>query len=928
MKKHLLVILAVMLVTFAFAQRYEVVAYQEDFESGDNGWTHYDGAESPNNWHVYDFGGPQANVWWMGDTDLAAGGNIGGYYNHQYLVLDTPARTLTAANATLTFKMRLGLEEPGESGGYDGWDSANVRISTDGGTTWNVLTGPTPAYDFVNSYAFGSEHGEGMGIPGWGDVVTTWTPVTFNLSTYVGQSVKIRFAFASDPAYSTVQQPNMFGFMVDDIAFGGYTNNGVDDGQMTFSSMVPLGGDFWHIATEATAPSPTHVMKNQNAQGSYNDNMLNYLVSPSIVLPSSGDIWCDFQIMGEFSAAGTFPDVDYWGWEISPDNGTLWNAMSNPYATPEGSNYVYSDAPTVWASMVDSYSLDGNISDFAGQTVKFRWYFQSNASITQGPGIMIDDFKIYNDVFVAAPENLAATVAGNTVTLNWDEPGSGGGGGEEGWLHYDGEFSDNSVGTGAAADFDVAAKWNALGDTNSIYPYVGMNITKIKFVPAEANCAYSIRVWTGSTNTLVVDQAVSNPTIGGWNEIVLTTPFTIPAGAQLMAGYRSNTQTGHPAGTDAGPAVNGFGNMIRLGGAWDTLIGIAPTLDYNWNIRVYVADADGREYVLGELPQNEQIMNGSLSANTVRSTRASSYRVYRDAIMIDEVSGSTLTYTDSNVEGGMHSYYLTAMYDANESPASNTETIFVMPDLTGETHYDDGTAEEGLNVGSSRTMGVLHNWFNTPVTLKYAKVFVHTIRTSSIIVRAHAVGADGLPGDNLGQVQLPTASVVEGWNYIPFPAEFVIPDGRFFLVIMETPNASSIGVDTNNNGQSYVNMGTGWAPYGTGEIMIRAIVYTGSDNQDGVTVAPILAASNYPNPFNPTTTISYSVPETGMTSVKVFNLKGQMINTLVNKEVAAGSQTITWNGKDASGNAVASGLYFVRVENSGKAVTRKMLLSK
>lgn len=918
-----------MLVTCAFAQRYEVVAYQEDFESGADGWIHYDGAESPNNWHVYDFGGAQANVWWMGDTDLAAGGNIGGYYNHQYLVLDTPAQTLTASNATLTFKMRLGLEEPGTSTTnpeYNGWDSANIRISTNGGTTWTVLTGGSPAYDFTSSYAFGSEHGEGVNVPAWGNVVTTWTPVTFNLSAYVGQSVKIRFAFASDPAYSTVQQPNMFGFMVDDIAFGGYTNNGVDDGQMTFASMVPLGGDFWHIATEATAPSPTHVMKNQNPQGSYNDNMLNYLVSPSITLPSSGNIWADFQIMGQFSDAGTFPDVDYWGWEISPDNGTLWNAMSNPYATPEGSNYVYSDAPTVWASMIESYSLDGNISDFAGQTVKFRWYFQSNASITQGPGIMIDDFKIYNDVIVAAPENLAATVDGNTVTLNWDEPGSGGGGGEEGWIHYDGEFSDNSVGTGEAADFDVAAKWSAMGDVNSIYPYVGMNITKIKFVPAEANCVYSMRVWSGSANTLVVDQPVTSPTIGSWNEIVLTTPYTIPAGAQIMVGYRNNTQTGYPAGTDAGPAIDGFGNMIRLGGSWSTLL--ASDLDYNWNIRVYVADADGREYVLGELPQNDQIMSGTLSANTVRGTRASGYRVYRDAIMIDEVSPATLTYTDNNVEGGMHSYYVTAMYDANESPASNTEIVFVMPDMSGETYYDDGTAEQGLNVGSSRTMAVLHDWFNTPVTLKYAKVYVHEARPSSIIVRAHAVGADGMPGDNLGQVQYPASSVVVGWNYIPFPADFVIEDGRFFLVIMETPNASSIGVDTGSVGQSYVNLSAGWVPYETGEIMIRAIVYTGSDNEDGVAVAPRLAASNYPNPFNPTTTIAYSVPETGMTSVKVFNLKGQMINTLVNKEVAAGSQSITWNGKDASGNAVASGLYFVRVENSGKAVTRKMLLSK
>ncbi len=926
-----------MLVACAFAQRYEVVAYQEDFESGADGWIHYDGAESPNNWHVYDFGGPQANVWWMGDPALASGANIGGYYDHQYLVLDTPARSITAANATLTFKMRLGLEDPAVHEGYDGWDSANVRISTDGGTTWSVLTNPTPAYDFANSYAFGFEHGEGMGIPGWGGVVTNWTNVSFNLSAYVNESVKIRFAFASDPAYSTGQQPNMFGFMVDDIAFGGYTNNGVDDGQMTESSMVPLGGDLWNLVTEVTAPSPTHVMKNQNAQGSYNPNMLNYLVSPSITLPSSGAIWCDFQIMGNFEDPDYTPTadldvLDYWGWEISIDDGISWRAMSNPYAlpSPEGSNYVYVNVPEVWTSAVDSYQgLEGIISDLAGETVKFRWYFKSDSDTPSGTGIMIDDFKIYNDVIVASPENLAATVDGSTVTLNWDEPGSGGGGGEEGWLHYDGEYGQNSVGTDGVADFDVAAKWNAMGETNSIYPYVGMNITKIQFVPVEANCQYSVRIWTGATNTLAVDQPVNNPTLGSWNEIVFDTPFTIPFGVQLMAGYRCNTQAGFPAGADAGPAVNGFGNMIRLNNVWNTLLAEAPTLDYNWNIRIYVADADGREYVIGELPENEQITTGSLSANAVRSTRASGYRIYRDAIMIDEVAPTETTYVDSNVEGGMHSYYVTAMYDANESPASNTQTVFVMPDMTGETYFDDGTAEEGLSVGSSRHMAVLHNWFTSPVTLKFAKVYVETPRPSSIIVRAHEVGPDGMPAvQPLGQVQYPASSVVEGWNYIPFPADFNIPNGSFYLVIMETPNASSIGVDTSSNGHSYTNLGSGWEAYETGEIMIRAIVYTASDNEDGVAVAPILAASNYPNPFNPVTNIAYSVPETGMTSVKVYNLKGQVINTLVNKEVAAGSQTVIWNGTDASGNSVASGLYFLRVENSGKAVTRKMLLSK
>ena len=929
MKKHWLVILALMLLSTAFA--YEIVAYHEDFESGADGWVMYDGTVSPNNWHIYNYGGTQGNAWWMGDTDLASGANIGGYYDHQYLVLDTPARTLTAANATLTFKMRLGLEDVGGIGEYNGWDSFNVRISTDNGNTWTVITG-TPAYHFTSSYAFGSEHGEGPGIPGWGGQLTTWTNATFNLSAYVGQSVKIRFAFASDPAYNTVDQPNMFGVMVDDISFGGYSNNGVDDGEMTFMSLVPLGGQLWHIATDPAAPSPTNVMKNQNANGTYNPNMLNYLVSPSITLPSSGDIKANFMIMGNFVDTGTFPDVDYFGWEISPDNGTTWNAMSNPYADPNGSNYVYSDAPDVWMSMIDSYSLDGFISNFAGQTVKFRWYFKSNSSVS-GTGIMIDDFQIINDVFIAPPENLAATVDGANVTLSWDAPGSGGGGGEEGWLTYSGENSD-SVGTGEAADFNVAAKWDALGTENSIYPYVGMNITKIQFWPNEAASTYAVRVWAGSANTLVVDQPVTAPTIGAWNEITLTTPYTIPAATSIMAGFRCNTTTGYPAGIDAGPTVDGYGNWINLGG-WQTLTAATDgDIQGNWNIKVYVADAQGREYVLGELPQNDTYAVGSL-ASVPSSTRAdrdvSAYKVYRNGIMIVELPGDVTEYTEVNVEGGIHNYYITAMYDNNESPASNTAVVMVIPGDHAESAYDDGSAENSLTLPSPQQMAVYHDTFsNTAVTLKYAAVYVENINTAQIVLRVFEVNeTTGMPGNLIGtQIPYPSANVIPGWNYIPIPDERIVPSGRFFLGLLITPNHHGIGVDTSTNGHSFITTGGAWGAYADGEIMIRAIVVPGADNDDNVAPALKLAASNYPNPFNPTTTISYSVPTNGMTSVKIFNLKGQLINTLVNGDKTAGDHTVVWKGIDASGNSVASGLYFMRVENNGKAVTRKMLLSK
>jgi len=71
---------------------------------------------------------------------------------------------------------------------------------------------------------------------------------------------------------------------------------------------------------------------------------------------------------------------------------------------------------------------------------------------------------------------------------------------------------------------------------------------------------------------------------------------------------------------------------------------------------------------------------------------------------------------------------------------------------------------------------------------------------------------------------------------------------------------------------------------------------------------------NYPNPFNPTTTIQYKIPTKSTTKLVVYNLLGEKVATLVDEEQQAGVYSVIWNGKDDSGNNVASGIYLYRLE--------------
>lgn len=108
--------------------------------------------------------------------------------------------------------------------------------------------------------------------------------------------------------------------------------------------------------------------------------------------------------------------------------------------------------------------------------------------------------------------------------------------------------------------------------------------------------------------------------------------------------------------------------------------------------------------------------------------------------------------------------------------------------------------------------------------------------------------------------------------------------------------------------------------------------YTNLDLTDAPEEEPVpremSLAQNYPNPFNLSTAIAFTTMQPGKVQLNVYNVLGQLVATLVDREIVAGAHTVEWTGLNASGEAVPSGIYFYRLTVDGVTQTRKMVVLK
>jgi hypothetical protein len=136
-----------------------------------------------------------------------------------------------------------------------------------------------------------------------------------------------------------------------------------------------------------------------------------------------------------------------------------------------------------------------------------------------------------------------------------------------------------------------------------------------------------------------------------------------------------------------------------------------------------------------------------------------------------------------------------------------------------------------------------------------------------------------------------------------------------------------IEIETPNHSLTYY-----WLENTSGRSEVRSVhpeVESGVVTNDKPLVPTRFALhQNSPNPFNPTTKLAFDMPVAGDVKISVFNVLGQNVTDLVDGYREAGSYEVVWNGKDKSGAAVASGMYFYRIDTEQYTETKKMVLLK
>jgi hypothetical protein len=260
------------------------------------------------------------------------------------------------------------------------------------------------------------------------------------------------------------------------------------------------------------------------------------------------------------------------------------------------------------------------------------------------------------------------------------------------------------------------------------------------------------------------------------------------------------------------------------------------------------------------------------------------YRVYRDTIStpIAELPESETTFSETILTGGNHSYFVVAVYDNYiESWESNIVEVEI-PNINAPFDLTAEIVNENVRL----------NW-------------LHLIRNINDITR------------NKRRFN-PITREVTGYNIYRNNEILAEVSGSDSLIFYDTNPPTS-------GEHSYFVKAVYFGEVESDSSNVVTVTFTENEND-----IPIITelSGNYPNPFNPETSIKYSMSKDDEINISIYNIKGQLVKTLIDEHQESGHHEVIWNGKDNKNKQTSSGVYFMKMETSEYKKLQKMLLMK
>jgi hypothetical protein len=701
--------------------------------------------------------------------------------------------------------------------------------------------------------------------------------------------------------------------------------------QYKYSTLLPVDEHFWDDATNISTTSLNSTIPVLQGKTYYWRVLVRRTTPAEYVYYPAYNVYNTFTTAGG-SSVTVYPSWPIGGATVYTNSPTLYWYLDQ-YSTGLTYYINYSQDPHTTLGVLDHSVLNiptGSSNLYytlVGLTPGTTYYWQVQASYTAGGTTSswssIESFVTNGTGTPVVPipsyPTGGVTVYSTSPTLYWYLPTAATG------LYYDVEVADDPT-----------------NFSGGHIKFIGTTVIDRLYIQVTG-------LTPGQTYYWVVKSHNSSGTSSAWSETptVANATFTVAGGT--TASYPvASYPIGNPTVYTNRPTLYWYleGSSIGISGYTVKYIKGAAPADWTAVINGGSTDANGGTYSIPSSSTLSKLITFDLTygasytwavyatgtTNPINPLGVGSFTV---------VGGSTAATIELSTPADGSTVYSTSTtlyWFVNGSSAGIVNyTVQVSQSDVFASYFFNNTVTTTYKPLSGLTSGATYYWkvranYADGTFTAYSSTWSFTVNTGSLSIVQPLVG-----GPN--NVTVNTTSPMLSW-VLPEKAaasstyEVQLADNPNFTSAQTfSSNKSYLSVNGLNSGKGYFwkvrsKDGTGNTSYysGTGQFIVNNTVTAIEDKK--IIPTQFELSQNYPNPFNPTTVINYSLPNNAFVVLKIYDMLGREIKTLVNNEMNAGKYSISWKGEDNNGNKVTSGIYIYKISAGNYSAARKMVVLK